>query len=38
MPSSGRVTWIAYGSAGSIDPVELVNDSGRVWSAADLDD
>ncbi|MER5911407.1 hypothetical protein ABT124_13105 [Streptomyces sp. NPDC001982] len=35
-PSSGRATWIAYGSVSSIDRVELVQDDGRVWSTADL--
>ncbi|GGJ08620.1 anti-sigma factor family protein [Streptomyces brasiliensis] len=36
-PSSGQATWIAYGSASSIDRVELVQDDGRIWSTADLD-
>ncbi|MEU6141168.1 hypothetical protein ABZ848_12485 [Streptomyces sp. NPDC047081] len=36
MPASGRATWIAYGSAGAVDRVELVTDDGHVWSAADL--
>ncbi|WP_306317493.1 MULTISPECIES: hypothetical protein [unclassified Streptomyces] len=37
LPSSGRATWIAQGSAGSIARVDLVDDGGRVWSSADLD-
>lgn len=36
LPSSGRATWIAHGSAGSIDRVDLLDDSGRVWSSAEL--
>ncbi|WP_405875344.1 hypothetical protein [Streptomyces sp. NBC_00005] len=36
MPPSGRATWIAYGSAGSVDRVELVTDDGHVWSSAVL--
>ncbi|MFJ9173173.1 anti-sigma factor family protein [Streptomyces sp. NPDC102360] len=36
LPSSGRATWIAHGAASSIDRVDLVDDSGRVWSSADL--
>ncbi|MFC8519250.1 hypothetical protein [Streptomyces sp. NPDC057257] len=36
MPASGRATWIAYGSADSVDRVELVTDDGHVWSSADL--
>lgn len=36
MPPSGRATWIAYGSAGTIDRVELVTDDGHVWSSAAL--
>jgi hypothetical protein len=36
MPSSGRATWIAYGSAAAIDRVELVTDDGHVWSSAAL--
>ncbi|MCX5535089.1 hypothetical protein OG785_31625 [Streptomyces sp. NBC_00006] len=37
LPSSGRATWIADGAASSIDRVDLVDASGRVWSSADLD-
>jgi hypothetical protein len=37
LPSSGRATWIADGAASSIDRVDLVDGSGRVWSSADLD-
>ncbi|MFI1393865.1 hypothetical protein [Streptomyces sp. NPDC020681] len=37
VPGSGRATWIAYGSAGDIDRVELVADDGSVWSSAELD-
>ncbi|MEB8341133.1 hypothetical protein, partial [Streptomyces endophyticus] len=37
LPSSGRATWIAHGAASSIDRVDLVDDTGRVWSSADLD-
>ncbi|MFG2792799.1 hypothetical protein [Streptomyces sp. NPDC048419] len=36
MPSSGRATWIAYGSAASIHRVDLVTDDGHVWSSAVL--
>ncbi|MFZ3555713.1 MULTISPECIES: hypothetical protein [unclassified Streptomyces] len=36
LPSSGRATWIAQGAASSIDRVDLVDDTGRVWSSADL--
>ncbi|MFJ9542976.1 hypothetical protein ACIRPX_37840 [Streptomyces sp. NPDC101225] len=36
MPSSGRATWIAYGSASSIHRVDLVTDDGHVWSSAAL--
>ncbi|WP_328431046.1 hypothetical protein [Streptomyces sp. NBC_00453] len=36
MPPSGRATWIAYGSAGAIDRVDLVTDDGHVWSSAAL--
>jgi hypothetical protein len=36
MPASGRSTWIAYGSADSVDRVELVTDDGDVWSSAEL--
>ncbi|MGW2343212.1 hypothetical protein [Streptomyces sp. NPDC001661] len=36
LPSSGRATWIAQGAAGSIDRVDLVDDTGRVWSSAHL--
>lgn len=36
MPQSGRATWIAYGSAGSVDRVQLVTDDGHVWSSAVL--
>ncbi|MGI5452649.1 anti-sigma factor family protein [Streptomyces sp. CA-249302] len=35
-PASGRATWIAYGSAGAVDRVELVTDDGHVWSSAEL--
>ncbi|MFI6654506.1 hypothetical protein ACIBL8_03175 [Streptomyces sp. NPDC050523] len=38
MPSSGRATWIAYGSAASIHRVDLVTDNGHVWSSAVLSD
>ncbi|MFE7172675.1 hypothetical protein [Streptomyces sp. NPDC057616] len=38
MPSSGRATWIAYGSAASIHRVDLVTDDGHVWSSAVLSD
>ncbi|MCW8379873.1 cupin domain-containing protein [Streptomyces justiciae] len=37
LPSSGRATWIAYGTADSVDRVELVTDEGRVWSSAGLE-
>jgi len=36
MPPSGRATWIAYGSAGAIDRVDLVTDDGHIWSSAAL--
>ncbi|MET8472957.1 hypothetical protein ABZY90_01675 [Streptomyces sp. NPDC006422] len=36
LPSSGQATWIAHGSVGSIDRVDLLDDSGRVWSSAEL--
>lgn len=36
MPSSGRSTWIAYGSSDAVDRVELVTDDGDVWSSASL--
>ncbi|MFI7400601.1 hypothetical protein ACIBW9_08940 [Streptomyces sp. NPDC049541] len=36
MPSSGRATWIAYGSAPAVDRVDLVTDDGHVWSSAVL--
>ncbi|WP_406404103.1 hypothetical protein OH805_32480 [Streptomyces sp. NBC_00879] len=36
VPASGRATWIAYGTASTIDRVELVADDGSVWSTADL--
>ncbi|MET7617211.1 anti-sigma factor [Streptomyces sp. NPDC005408] len=36
VPASGRATWIAYGTASTIDRVELVGDDGSVWSTADL--
>ncbi|RPF31490.1 hypothetical protein EDD92_1335 [Streptomyces sp. TLI_185] len=36
MPASGRATWIAYGSSGAIDRVDLVRDGGHVWASAVL--
>ncbi|MFF4357508.1 hypothetical protein [Streptomyces sp. NPDC001604] len=36
MPTSGRATWIAYGSAPAIARVDLVTDDGLVWSSAVL--
>ena len=35
VPASGRATWIAYGTASTIDRVELVADDGSVWSTPD---
>ena len=36
MPASGRATWIVYGSASTIDRVELVTDADEVWATAEL--
>lgn len=36
MPKSGHATWIADGSASSIDRIDLVTDGGKVWSTARL--
>ncbi|WP_405809778.1 hypothetical protein OG729_34180 [Streptomyces sp. NBC_00210] len=38
VPASGRATWIAYGSASTVERVELLADNGSVWSHADLTD
>ncbi|MDQ3156691.1 MAG: hypothetical protein M3Q98_08205 [Actinomycetota bacterium] len=36
MPESGHATWIADSSASNIDRIDLVTDSGKVWSTAKL--